>query len=76
MKTLPIGGKLESTLAHSLATRMCDFDLTFSTSGSMRSHFGSVDFTAAPGDEVIDNSPLALQDDNFNLVAVRKHCRT
>ncbi|NND97650.1 MAG: cell surface protein, partial [Pirellulaceae bacterium] len=40
----------------------------FSTSGSMRTQFGSVDFVGVPGDEVVDHQEITFVDENFNDV--------
>ena len=42
----------------------------FSTSGNMRVHYGSVDFVAVPGDEVVDNQELRFTHgfDDFNTI--------
>ena len=40
----------------------------FSTAGSMRSHFGSIDFTGVNADEIRDHQSLTFTDDNFNQV--------
>ena len=40
----------------------------FSTSGSMRTQFGAIDFTAVPGDELEDHQTVSFQDSNFNLI--------
>ena len=39
----------------------------FSTSGSMRSHHGSIDFVAVPGDEVVDNEELRFFTDGVDF---------
>ena len=42
----------------------------FSTAGSMRTQFGSVDFVAVPGDEVIDREQLFFTDNNLNQIVL------
>ncbi|TWU06031.1 tandem-95 repeat protein [Stieleria varia] len=42
----------------------------FSTSGSMRSHFGSIDLVAVDGDEVVDHQQVVFDDEDNNQVVL------